>query len=362
MSERERLADEIYAAAWLPSLWPEALKGLARLSGSFGAALVSRKNSTRWIGTPSVEPVIKAYMDGGWWTCDTRAARAAALLYPGFVADNELYSPEELEHDTFYVDFLRKFGLGWSLVSAIPSRDQGAMILSVERLLEAGPVDPSLVRVLDPYRFHFAQAVQISERLGTEQAQTASRILKVLGLPAAVIGDDGRVMAVNSLFEDLRGRLVARAFGRVGVSYRPAAKLLDQEVSRLVSTAVAVPVAIPVPVSEEGPALVLRLVPVRREAGDIFARAVAILVVTPLECGAPPPAPILQGLFDLSPMEAKVAGGIASGGTIETIARTHGKSRETIRSQLRSIFSKTGTTRQAELVGLLARAQINLTV
>ena len=54
-------------------------------------------------------------------------------------------------------------------------------------------------------------------------------------------------------------------------------------------------------------------------------------------------ARLIQTLSDLKPTEAAVARSIASGGTIEDIARVSGKSVETIRSHLKRVYSKTAT-------------------
>jgi len=43
---------------------------------------------------------------------------------------------------------------------------------------------------------------------------------------------------------------------------------------------------------------------------DIFTQATALLVVTPVDRAAVPTAEVLQGLFDLTPAEARGAGGI----------------------------------------------------
>ena len=65
---------------------------------------------------------------------------------------------------------------------------------------------------------------------------------------------------------------------------------------------------------------------------------------------------LLQGLFDLSPAEARVACGIAERQTIEAIADELGVSRETVRCQLKSVLAKTGTKRQLDLALLLVGA------
>lgn len=63
----------------------------------------------------------------------------------------------------------------------------------------------------------------------------------------------------------------------------------------------------------------------------------------------------LERLFSLTRTEAEVTVRLAQGESPEAIASARGVSVETVRGQLRSVFSKTGTHRQGELVCLLGR-------
>ena len=76
-------------------------------------------------------------------------------------------------------------------------------------------------------------------------------------------------------------------------------------------------------------------------------------IVTPVAVGSVPSVELIQGLFDLTPGEARVAKAIGRGDTIADIATGNGVAQSTVRNQLREIFMKTGVHRQAELVGLL---------
>lgn len=67
---------------------------------------------------------------------------------------------------------------------------------------------------------------------------------------------------------------------------------------------------------------------------------------------------LLQGLFDLTPAEARIAKGIVGGQSLKKVASAHGISGETARSQLKSVLAKTGTHRQSEFVALIAPAWI----
>ncbi|RJF86410.1 LuxR family transcriptional regulator [Oleomonas cavernae] len=117
------------------------------------------------------------------------------------------------------------------------------------------------------------------------------------------------------------------------------------------------PRSFPVRGDETGPPLIFHLVPIRREAHDLFAAAAGVLVATPVQQSGTPAASMLQGLFDLSPTEARVARKIAGGQNIEAVAAALGTSRETVRHHLKVVFQKTGTNRQAELVLLLSGAK-----
>jgi DNA-binding CsgD family transcriptional regulator len=62
---------------------------------------------------------------------------------------------------------------------------------------------------------------------------------------------------------------------------------------------------------------------------------------------------VLSSLFKLTPAEARIAIGIARGEPLADIAGSHGITVQTARTQLKSVFSKTHTNRQAQLAILL---------
>jgi len=82
------------------------------------------------------------------------------------------------------------------------------------------------------------------------------------------------------------------------------------------------------------------------------APAVIIFIRDPASaCAFEPEA--LERLYDLTTSEAILARSLAQGLTLEDAAANRGISDETARTQLKSLFEKTGCHRQAELVALL---------
>ncbi|WP_428825130.1 helix-turn-helix transcriptional regulator [Azonexus sp. IMCC34842] len=79
-----------------------------------------------------------------------------------------------------------------------------------------------------------------------------------------------------------------------------------------------------------------------------------LCLVAPLDGRRIATARQLMDLFGLSAAEARLARAICHGDSVEEYAREQGLRLPTVRTQLSSIFNKTGTTRQATLVRLIA--------
>jgi DNA-binding CsgD family transcriptional regulator len=65
------------------------------------------------------------------------------------------------------------------------------------------------------------------------------------------------------------------------------------------------------------------------------------------------PLSVLRGLYDLTKAEARVANLLLQGRRLEEASAQLGVTKETVRSQVKSIFDKVGTTRQTDLVRIL---------
>jgi DNA-binding CsgD family transcriptional regulator len=69
-----------------------------------------------------------------------------------------------------------------------------------------------------------------------------------------------------------------------------------------------------------------------------------------------PQAALLKNRFGLTPAEARLVLRLMMGDSLHSAAKALGIKYETVRTHLKSIFQKTGTRRQAELVIMIIRA------
>lgn len=350
--EFETLTDLIYEAAILPELWPAVLDQLADIAGAQGTVLIAADlESHRWINSESLDQVMADFAAGGWSSAGQRTAKLLGARHAGFVREKDVYTQAELEQDVLIQQFLRPRGLGWGAATACPLTTGDTLIFSIERRYKDGPVPQSATAILDSLRPHLGRAALVSARLKLERARAAVGALEVMGLPAAVVSPDGRLQERNAGFAGLVPRVVRDQRERVTLAH-PGADALMAEV--LAGQRAQAARSIPIPADDDHPAMVLHLLPMRGQAQDVFGGGTLLMVAAPVLPRPVPGTELLSGLFDLTAAEARIARGIADGATISILAVQQSVRPETIRSQVKAIFAKTGVTRQVDLARLIS--------
>jgi DNA-binding CsgD family transcriptional regulator len=359
MNRDAHLIDRIYEAGAISETWPDVLETISdRFKGTGGVLFaIAPEGTQRWVVSPKMRSRYEEFVRDGWVAINRRPQRLAALNYFGFVTDFDVFTQAEMDEDPVYTEFYAKRGMGWASGSMIPIPSGDMLVYSFERAFAKGPFEDFEVSALDALRPHLARAAMLSARLDLKAAKAMTATLQAIGLPGAVLKPGGQLYAANDMFQKLIPGVVRDRRERLALVNASADRLLADTLSRLKQGAAkGQSRSIPLAACEEHPAFVVHIVPVKGLANDVFARSLALLVVTPLDRKAVPNAEVLQGLFDLTPAEARVARGIAEGKTIEAVAAAAGLSRETIRSQLAATLGKTGLSRQVELAALLSGA------
>jgi DNA-binding CsgD family transcriptional regulator len=355
METDPEIIDRVYEAAAVPELWPSVLTRLCATVNAWGAGLLAfdPAQHTRFTATPNYVEGFENFAAKSDQYDNQRPKRALATGHAGFLHDLEIFSQDELDTDPVYRDFLYPFGIRWTAGTVIPVPTSDIMVFDVARRVDDGPFDREMMLRLDRYRPHLARAALLAHRLGLKAARAATEAMEIIGLPAAVLATGGRALSVNHALEALSPRVRFLAFDRIAFGANRADQMLAEAIASMSSNASRVVRSIPLPATEGAPALIAHLIPIRRAGGDIFTHAAGLLVFTTVSAPGAPLTEVLTGLFDLTPAEVKVARGIAAAQTVDRMAGSMGLSRETVRTQLKSVMAKTGTTRQIDLALLL---------
>jgi DNA-binding CsgD family transcriptional regulator len=290
---------------------------------------------------PGHNPRTRALLDARAGGCIVDAAfiddagRDASPIY------RDLFVPADVEHCA-----LLRTDPGGGMTAGLAllrGRTRGAMDAAERRRVEA--IGPALADAL-------RTAVHIetihNRRLldSTEQLAGAAFLL---GMGMALLSCSP---AAERLLRDAR-HLRVRG-GRLGAPCPHADAALERAVAAATDTRGGegpVTVTLRSPRGGDAP-LVLEACRLPRAADGVFALAQVLIVAR-----RPPPlaprAEAIAALFDLSAAETQVALLLAAGTDPAGIARRRGVAIGTVRAQLKSLFAKTATHRQAELVARL---------
>jgi DNA-binding CsgD family transcriptional regulator len=356
LDSTDEIISEIYEAAAVPEYWPRVLGKMSKhVDGAGGILFTSVLDRIRWTASEDIYDAMDEFVREGWAAINPRPSRIMALNHAGFIQDLDAFTREELDRDPVYANFLRKRGLGWATGTMLSIPNGDALIFSFERAYEKGPVPRPVIEFFDRLRPHLARGALLSARLGLERAQAMTDALQAIGLPAAVLRPRGALLVANAAFERWMPTLFRDHRDRIRLSDAAADALIAKAIARIgLANEPGVVNSVPVAAGEGRPPMILHLLPVRGVANDIFTRADSLLVVTPVDRASVPTAEVLQGLFDLTPAEARVARGIGEATSVEDLAAALGVSRETVRTQIKAVLAKTGVGGQKELVSLLA--------
>lgn len=353
--EDDDLVDRIDEAGAIPDLWPSVLDELGKVGKVSGTLLFAvRDDAVHWTASPGLYDVSKGYFEAGYPGRDDRTARLLAYDHQGFVTDLDVFTDAEWEADPIRREYFVPRGFGWGVATGIRVPTGDLLIFHGERRLEEGPVEREAVARLDRLRPHLARAALMSARIAFERAHGAVSALEMVGIPAAVLGPRGAAIATNRLLEALTPSVVQSRPTRLGLANAPADLMLTLALEAAEAGLHHGPArSIPIPATEGQGAMVVHILPIRASAREVFTGAAAVLLMTPVSLRELPDAAVIQGLFDLTPAEAKIARALGGGMTISQIAATTGASAATVRNQVQAVFGKTGMHRQADLVRLL---------
>ncbi len=352
--DRDALIQQIYDAAAMPELWPAALEAFGRTVGTPAVILLTRRSDS-WMGSTSSAPCAEsasAYLQSDIPARSQTTARLLAADRAGFVASDDLYTPQEWEREPFRSEFGKRWGWDRAAATAIQVPSGDFVVIHVQRREGEPGFGTRDLAALDALRPHLARASFLAARWRLQRLRAAAEALALIGLPAVVLDRDGRVLAANSLIEETKDHVRWLARDRLALVDAQADRMLRQALAGLFDP--AQPAVKSFASRSKAGTAVIHVLPTTGRTREIFEGGLAVVVLTPVATPDAPDVALIRALFDLSAGEARVARSLTRGHTVARIAVDAGVTRETVRSQVKAVLAKTGTSRQAEITALLA--------
>lgn len=208
---------------------------------------------------------------------------------------------------------------------------------------------PAAVRHLRPKNPSFMN-------LGHAWRASALDAFDHVGSGAILIDDRGRVIKINNEARRHLGAGICINRGCLAATDRSSNPALQELVKGMSAPRSALGRGAALARRGAQPLLAYSVQIGRRQ--EEFGAASGILLLVDPQSYREPPQLLLRQLFGLTPAEARLAAGLAKGLDLQEISEFYAVSVGTLRVQLKSIFAKTQTKRQAQLVVLLARLSL----
>lgn len=345
-----------------PRVWPQLMDDICRAVGAEGALLI-QSNAPTPAGIPcteSLEEATQSYVRDGWHMRDLRVARAVPLLRRGMpvICDENTVTPEEMRRDPLYNEFLLPAGLQWYMAVGFSGGSDAQWALSVQRTIQQGAFEKRETRLLAGLAQHLTEAATLSNAVGRVALSSGINALGAIRQPALATDHHGLVLDANAAMESILDQHIRIRNRRLWVG-DPEAQFSLERLTERITAGADTPALVstePIVIRRGDMAPVIaRVLSVPPAARNPFLGARVIMTFVSLEPKRRPDASLLTQAFGLTPAEARLASALANGTSLSEVADELGISRETARNQLKSVFLKTDTHRQSQVVALLSR-------
>jgi DNA-binding CsgD family transcriptional regulator/PAS domain-containing protein len=234
--------------------------------------------------------------------------------------------------------------------------------LFVFRDLSASGFDTEEASVCEILVSQLRRGVELSARLGATEIERAlySSVMDRLSVGIVMLDASGRIVKCSASAEEAlseRDGLQVQA-GRL----RATSAREDRDLQAAIKAAAQSVATGETPASRglsltklsgnRNLGIIVQPIPAERRTGLATSATIAVYIRDP-EANSEVEGELVRQLFDLTPAEAAVARRLTAGLSLEDAASSLDISRNTARAHLRSIFSKSGITRQTELVRLV---------
>jgi DNA-binding CsgD family transcriptional regulator len=360
------LTGEIYDAALDPGLWPEVLHRLSDFVGGPVSTLISQDVADRasrfhfiWGDNHDFS---RSYEET--YVRLNPLLPMVLLANVGEVWNVDSFMPMgEFRQTRFYLEWVKPQHY-CDLVGALVERSGTTFTMLGTSLDERDrPDSAAAMRRMEIIVPHVRRAVAIGNviELNRIKADTLGDAIDALGAAVYLVNAGGKLVRANPRGDELvdGGRLLRVADGCLV----PIDETGRNEFRRVVAEAgngdrIMRPCCAAVPLADgDGNRFVAHVLPLtaghRREAANATGATAAIFIQR-AEMSPTLPIEAIACQFSLSRAELRVLMGLIEIGPPGEVAPVLGLSEATVRTHLRRVFEKTGTSRQADLVKLVA--------
>ena len=356
-----QLIDTVYEAAIDEGKWTDLAPQIAQTFQSSSTSLLTRvgSESKALSVTENVAKAMPDYQEY-FWQKDIWVERAVQMVGIGKIgSSSDIVTDREFAETEFYQDWCRYQDVFYVMGGVFETGPDQLGVLGIHRARSTGIYDEQETALASKFLPHLQRALRIRDQLAQAAVQRRVSVdtLDRCDTAALLVAADGLIIYANRHAEALLadGSALWQRNGRLfGVRETENARLsaLIREAARMAGVRSADGIMALRRVGQQ-PLSVL-VAPFRMTWTGHPAAGAIVFVRDPNRSMSA--IATLRALFQLTPTEARIAQALANGKTIAEIASAHRATLQTVRKQLKIIFAKTGTNRQAQCVAVILRS------
>jgi PAS domain-containing protein len=279
---------------------------------------------------------------------------SAKLREVGVLDPTGMFGKGELEQTAFYRQILASLDVHYSAGAVLEADGHELSVLTISRSRRQPPFDEKDIQLLRRLYPHLRNVCALQRQLRGMQ----SLVDAIDALPTAMfwLDRDGSVLRLNPCAEQLlasAGRALRLSHQRFRPRWGGDAKPLQQLIRKATFGTGGVFGECLLHDAHGNPWAIASLHPLQGSAPPatmLRPESNAVLFLKPLHPTEPAPAELLRHLYGFTRAEAKLAHALLQYGSLAACSMHLRKSHETLRSQLKGMFAKTGTHRQGDLL------------
>jgi DNA-binding CsgD family transcriptional regulator/PAS domain-containing protein len=285
------------------------------------------------------------------------------------IALEDIMADGELELSDYYQQYLKPIGLFQIL--GVDTSEPGGMVarLRFSRRRDEARFSDDERQFLTRITPHISRAIQIYAILNrtTTERDVYAGAVSQLAVPTIILDEQARVLNANPVAQALLDEHdgVSVSDQKLRIEGRDTNRFLQEALHSIIraqqqgEASVVRAMRVPRSGNRADLGLVVRPVPASEWSQGQSSPSVAVFISDP-DSHEPASQQILSDLFQLTPAESNLAVLLARGLSLAEVSEVQSISQHTARAQLKSIFAKTGVSRQAELVRVVLKSVASL--
>ena len=363
-AEESKLILSLYTGIGTANFWEGFMERFAALAG-FSAAMVASANlqsgemKAVWCYQVDMK-VIRDYIASGFASSDDLVNHCMKAPPDHFYSHHRhLVLEMDTEKDSeVYREWVAPQGIQDVAIALLDKAGNWSTVIALYRQESQASFSEAQLHQFDRLIPHIRRALWLQGDLLRNQRlpEEIERWMSIVKVPLLLFDEQFNCCEHNAVARDFfaRQQELRLEDGRLALDDAAKSRQLGYGVIHCVKVALgqieieAQPKVVQLSVA--GCPTTFVFIPIKSQPDSLLSSAGALVFIHQRDFNPMLDFSPLQAVFGLTDAELLVASRLAQGDSIQEIASTLGKSRETVRSQLKQVFSKTATSSQTELV------------